>query len=247
MRRYLADLHVHSVLSPCAAPEMLPLAIIADAASKGLDMVAICDHNAAENIEAVQQASAAVGARVRVFAGIEVTTCEECHVLGLFPTVTAAAQLSASVRTTLPTRTNGPKWMGPQLVVDANGRTLRHEEKMLAGASTFGLSRTVALIHELGGLAIAAHVDRPSFSVTSQLGLIAPDTPWDALEVSGTGVANSRMREFETLGFPLITGSDAHSLDELGCSCTYYDMDEPTFEELSKALRRESGRGCFVA
>ena len=47
MRAYRADLHVHTCLSPCGELEMLPRAIVARALELGLDILGICDHNAA--------------------------------------------------------------------------------------------------------------------------------------------------------------------------------------------------------
>ena len=72
-----ADLHVHTALSPCAAEEMTPPAIVARALAEGLEMIAVCDHNSAANAAAVQ---AAAGARLTVLAGMEVTSAE-AHLL----------------------------------------------------------------------------------------------------------------------------------------------------------------------
>ena len=40
MNTYRADLHIHSVLSPCGDLEMSPRNIVAEAAQKGLDIIA---------------------------------------------------------------------------------------------------------------------------------------------------------------------------------------------------------------
>jgi len=58
---YRIDLHIHTVVSPCAEIEMIPPLIVRRAVELGLDLIAITDHNTAENVEAVQQAAAAVG------------------------------------------------------------------------------------------------------------------------------------------------------------------------------------------
>ena len=42
---FKADLHIHTVLSPCGDLEMSPTAIVDRALSRGLDMIAISDHN----------------------------------------------------------------------------------------------------------------------------------------------------------------------------------------------------------
>jgi predicted metal-dependent phosphoesterase TrpH len=86
VKTLLADFHVHTALSPCGDDEMSPPAIVDAALAAGLDMIAVCDHNAAGNTRAVGEAA---GARLAVISGIEITTVEEVHVIGLFPTAAA--------------------------------------------------------------------------------------------------------------------------------------------------------------
>ena len=93
-----ADLHVHTALSPCADDEMTPPAIVAAALAEGLAMIAVCDHNSARNVAAVQEAA---GERLAVLAGMEITTAEECHVVGLFPDASAAQAAGAEVGASL--------------------------------------------------------------------------------------------------------------------------------------------------
>ena len=57
MMRIRADMHIHTVLSPCAEREMRPAAIVARAAEKGLSVIAVCDHNSARNVKAVMEAA----------------------------------------------------------------------------------------------------------------------------------------------------------------------------------------------
>ena len=50
LRAFRCDLHVHTCLSPCAEFDMYPRALIDKCISEKLDMIAICDHNASENL-----------------------------------------------------------------------------------------------------------------------------------------------------------------------------------------------------
>ena len=45
MKQYLADLHIHTCLSPCGSLEMSPSEIVRRSLAKGLDAIAITDHN----------------------------------------------------------------------------------------------------------------------------------------------------------------------------------------------------------
>jgi hypothetical protein len=180
MKEIRADLHIHTGLSPCASDEMTPPAIVQAALDRGLGMIAICDHNSAGNAAAAQDAASG---RLCVLAGIEITSAEEVHVVGLFPDAASAEAAVEAVKATLPESTAASRKFGEQRLMDAAGRVVGRERKMLSGASTLGLSAGVALIKRHGGLAVAAHVDRPRFSVLSQLGLFPTDAGFDAVEV----------------------------------------------------------------
>ena len=255
MRRMRADLHIHTALSPCAAPEMTPAAIVRTAAARGLEMIAVCDHNSADNAAATQQAASHMmadtaaprGRGMTVLAGIEVSTREEVHVLGLFPDARAALEVSQNVRETLPELRDPPRWMGEQRRLDAEGRVLSTETKLLAAASSLSLAKVVALIHAHAGLAIAAHVDRPSFSVVSQLGSVPTDVPWDALEVSAAALSDGRWRTFGNLGLPLVASSDSHCLDEIGSVFCSLVVQAVSFDELRLALTGQQRRRCCLA
>ena len=218
LQQFFADLHVHTALSPCGSDEMTPPAIVAAALQAGLALVAVCDHNSARNAAAVQDAA---GERLAVLAGMEVTSVEEAHVLGLFPTVADAEAAGANVRSLLP---------------DADGRIVGAEGKALGLATTLTVDEVVGLIHRYGGLAIASHIDRRSFGVISQLGFFPAQAGFDAVELS-SHVKPAALPEFEAIGLPMTGASDAHYLADIGCARTVLAAAEPTFGELALALR----------
>jgi hypothetical protein len=258
VNRYVADLHIHTALSPCASPEMTPRAIVEAAVRQGLALIAVCDHNAAGNTAAVQEAACLwgrpagsgpeEGEGLAVIAGIEITTAEEAHVLGWFPDAAAAQAVAAEVLATLPKAVpRKPHDFGGQWLLAADGEVRGREPRLLAAASRFSLSESVRLIHRHGGLAVAAHVDRPSFSVTSQLGFIPKDAGFEALELSAAGRFGPRAAPFLGLGLPLVTGSDAHSLEEIGASRTVLTLEAATFGEVVKAVMGFGGREVRLA
>jgi DNA polymerase III alpha subunit len=77
MKMYRAELHVHTVLSPCAGVEMIPPLIVREALQFGLNIIAITDHNATANIAAAMQAARGTG--LVVLPGMELQTREEVH------------------------------------------------------------------------------------------------------------------------------------------------------------------------
>jgi 3',5'-nucleoside bisphosphate phosphatase len=253
-----ADLHIHTVLSSCASREMTPPAIVREAARRGLAVIAVCDHNAAGNVAAVAAAAARIQDGPVVIAGIEITTAEEAHVLGWFRTADDACAVAEEIASALPLwRPLAPRTTSAgasvalrqpeQQIMDAAGNETGIETRMLAAASALSLSQVVELIHRRGGLAVAAHVDRRSFSVPGQLGFIPADVPFDGLEISAAGAARGRASDFSAYGLPLVSSSDCHFLEDMCSGFTLLDVAEASFDEIGKALGMVEGRGCRIA
>jgi hypothetical protein len=247
MKYFTADLHIHTRLSPCGSEDMTPIAIAAAATRAGLEIIAICDHNSSGNAAAVIEAAA--GHPVLVIPGMELETRERIHVVGLFPDAAAAGRVSEAVWSTLPYADEEyGRRIGVQILLAADDTMLGTEGKALAAPSGFDLRAAVELIKSHGGLAIAAHVERPSFSVYSQLGDVPRDIPFDALEVSPVNNRPIGLREkFARYGWPLVASSDSHYLFELGRATSQFLMESPTFEEIGLALRGVNGRSVTYA
>ena len=241
-----ADLHLHTALSPCAADEMTPDAIVATALDRGLDMIAVCDHNSARNVSAVQEAA---GARLAVIAGIEITTAEEVHVVGLLPSATAASLVSDRIGATLPEAgSDYNRYFGEQYVLASDGTVVAGEDKALATATGLRLENAVALIQQHGGVAVAAHIDRPHFGVLGQLGFFPYDAGFDAVELSRHVVPGSgEARGYREHRLPIVFSSDAHFLEDVGAASTRLELQAPSFAELRLALKGSDGRTVLDA
>jgi predicted metal-dependent phosphoesterase TrpH len=233
MRKVRADLHVHTCLSPCADDEMEAVAIVEQAKKVGLDMIGICDHNSGENVGAMRKAGIREG--LAVIPGIEVTSREEVHILGLFKTEQDLKCLQDIIYENLPGESDEEAF-GPQLVVDEYGNVVGKNSKLLIGATTLTLEQIVDAIHRLAGLAIASHIDRQRFSLVGQLGFIPKDLKLDAIEISRP---SSIEQEYD---YPVITSSDAHFLQDIGRNSTCFMIEEISLGEIGQALRNEMGR-----
>lgn len=233
MRKVRADLHLHTCLSPCADNQMQATAIVEQARKMGLDMIGICDHNSAENVAAVVKAGEREG--LAVIGGIEVTSTEEVHILGLFETEENLMNLQETVYENLPGE-NSEEAFGPQVVIDEWNNVLGTNPRLLIGATNLTVEQVVDAIHKWAGLAIASHVDRERFSLVGQLGFIPEGLRLDAVELSA---AASGVCDY---GYPVVTSSDAHFLEDIGRSPTCFMTEGASFGEIKKALRRELGR-----
>jgi len=212
---------------------MVPTAIIQKAKQMGLDVIGICDHNSAENVSAVVQAGRRQN--LPIIPGMEITSREEVHILGLFQDQDQLQCIQDLVYENLPGE-NDEDAFGPQTVVDQYDNVLGSTAKLLIGATSFTLEQTVNAIHDCGGLAIASHIDRQRFGLVGQLGFIPDGLPLDAVEVS----PRSSITTWDH--FPVVRFSDAHSLNDIGRSFTCFLLEEATLDEIAKALRDNDGR-----
>lgn len=245
MRWLAMDLHVHTVLSACAEIEMIPPHIVEVALTLGLAAIAITDHNSAENVEATKQAAA--GTELVVFAGMEVQTREEAHLLAVFDQVEQAQALQAAIYERLPSDHNRPEYFGEQLVVDACGNFVAMNSRLLQVSASLSLEEATGLIKGLGGLCLAAHVDRPTYSIIANLGFIPPSLPLDGVEVSRNGsVEELAAICTDRTDLGMVAFGDAHRLAEM-TGRTRFFVQAATVSEVGLALRRCQGRTFWVA
>ncbi len=241
MRGFRADLHVHSCLSPCAELEMSPRAIVDASLRRGLDLIALCDHNSAENAGAVLRAGAAAG--LNVLPGLEINSVEEIHVLAVFDTEEQALAMQELVYGVL-SGSNRPEIFGDQVVANEFDEVEGFNDRLLIGAAGMSVGEVARQIHRLGGLSIASHVDRPSYSLLGQLGYVPEELDLDALELSPRTDPEAFQRDFPDIGLrglPLVASSDAHTLRDLGIAWTYFEIEAAEVGELRRAFRGAGG------
>ncbi len=241
LRRLRADLHIHTCLSPCGELTMSPRAVVDRARAAGLDLIAVTDHNTTENAGAVIEAAAGTG--LAVLPGIEMTTAEEVHILGLFDAGAGLGPFQEEVYRNLPDLSSKMKFVGDQVIVDAADYVTGFCPRCLFGATLFSVQEAVDLIRGHGGLAIACHVDRESFSIISQLGFIPPGLALEAVEVSPRMTAEEAQAASGSFApLPVVRFSDAHRPEEIGTAATDFLVEGPGLGEIRLALAGREGR-----
>jgi len=231
---------VHTVLSACAEVEMIPPFVVARARELGLGMIAITDHNTAENVEAVMQA--AEGKDLVVLPGMEVQSREEVHLLCLFDDLETVLDWQDDVYAHLPPLRNREEVFGAQFVVDATGEFVRYNERLLLTSTSMSVEEIAEGVIARHGICIPAHVDRPSFSLLAALGFVPEGLDFPALELSRQGDVDDICRRFPSvMGHTFISSGDAHRLEEMR-DRTIVTIASPTIQEIEMALRGQQGR-----
>lgn len=208
---------------------MSPRSIARRACSAGLDGIALCDHNSARNTPALREACAAEG--IACLFGLEIATAEELHALALFDTTAAALAMTEQVYA-LPPRLNIPRLFGEQPVVNVDDQVVDTEWRLLSAPTRLAVRDVAAAVHALGGLFLASHVDRAEFSVSSQLGVLAGDEGFEAMEL--TRHAERALWRQRYPGLPVVCSSDAHELQDIGTA-----WNEANLPDFSVASLRE--------
>ncbi|SCJ53098.1 PHP domain [uncultured Flavonifractor sp.] len=201
----------------------------------GIEAAALTDHNTVGNCAAFCEAAKRYG--ILALPGMELTTAEEVHVVCVFGNLDAAQAFEAEVFRRLPPLENDPRVFGPQVKMDSEDTVLGEERRMLATATGIGIYEVPGLVASLGGACWPAHIDRPSFSLISNLGLWDPDLGFSFAEVSRSCPPDFLDRP-DLKGLPVITASDAHYLDQVIDACQKVSLPEKNFSSLLAWLKR---------
>lgn len=225
------DFHIHSALSPCGDNDMTPNNLINMSIIKGLDAVALTDHNACENVRA---AAAVAGDKIIFIPGMEVETSEEVHIVTLFPTADAAEEMQRILVDSSPYIPNRPEIFGNQYIMDENDEICGEIDRMLVTASGLDIYTVVAAAKDLGGIAYPAHIDRESYSVLSNLGFIPPDLDISAVEI--TEKSRTALEGEYSNRYNIITSSDAHYLWDISECNHYIEVSDASVRGILNAL-----------
>ncbi|MFN3699854.1 MAG: PHP domain-containing protein [Dictyoglomus sp.] len=232
MRWVGIDLHIHTVLSPCGDWNMSPKKIIEKAQKVGLEVIGITDHHIVENFPAVSFWGKK--AEVVVLPGMEIQTKEEVHVLAIFRDYERAVIFQEIIWRYLPEEKNNEELLGIQVVVNEKEEVERIEDKLLLTSINLSLKEVIRLIKELDGIVILAHIDKPAFSVISNLGFIPENLEFDFIELS----RNINLKKFfsnnprllSKRNKNIIISSDAHYIDDIKEPMTFLKIESKTIE-----------------
>ena len=174
---------------------------------------------------------------------MEITSAEEAHILALFDDNDSIKKLQEIIYGSLLPGENDEKRFGEQVVVNEKDEVLAFNTRILIAATDLPAQSITAAIHDLGGIAVASHIDKTVFSIVSQLGFIANDMGFDALEMSPNISRDLAEEQFKIYNsFTWISSSDAHHPSDIGKRTSNFHMNSPTLSEMKLAMQKIDGR-----
>lgn len=223
LKKYYYDFHLHSCLSPCGDNDMTPNNIVNMAKLKGLDMIALTDHNSAGNCPAAM----AAGKRenLLVIPGMELCTSEDVHIVCLFRSLDGALSFEKEVRQTLPKIKNRPDIFGEQLILDEYDNVVSKEENLLITGSGISANEVLSRVRAFGGTAFPAHADKTSNGIIAVLGTVPPEAEFCTAELSYLCNKETFIKENPSLQNKLILrNSDAHYLWDISERLSFLEI-----------------------
>ncbi|MCF8019585.1 MAG: PHP domain-containing protein [Vallitaleaceae bacterium] len=227
------DLHIHTALSPCGHEDMTPNNIVNMSKLSNLDVIAITDHNSCENVEAVMRVASK--SDLIVIPGIEIESREEVHLVCLFPTLDQVQKVQDIVYSHLPNLPNNRKIFGEQILFNDEDDRIGSINRLLSFACDLSLDQVVQLCIEHDGICIPAHIDRPSYSIISNLGMIPANIDFPTLEISRHNAIEPFISQYPN--YQVIQNSDAHDLGYIGSCNKTLDVPEKTLEAILRKLK----------
>ena len=190
---------------------MTPNNIAGMAAIKGLNVLALTDHNTAKNCPAFFEACRRQG--IIPIAGIELSTEEDIHLVCLFEELDDAMKFDAVLEEHLLPIDNRPEIFGEQLILNADDEPIGEVKKLLISPTDLPIDEAIKLARSYGAHVHPAHIDRESNGIIAILGDIPSEYGFKIFEMRDRSNAERIMGTVEELNEKnILVCSDAHQL-----------------------------------
>lgn len=238
MNKLFYDLHIHTCLSPCGDDEMIPENILGMAYTKGLNVIAITDHNSLKNCTPVIKHCSEYG--ILAIPGVELNTAEEIHVILLFRTIEEAMIFDKFLEGRLIKVKNREDIFGKQEIVDSKGELLGTEENLLINTTDISFDEIKKISEKFNALVIPAHIDKDANSVLSILGQMPEEIGINIVEIKDRSKLEFLLKKYPYLKkCNIVYNSDAHYLNEICEPINYIEVTEPSINSIFSTLSRK--------
>ncbi len=236
MSKYFYDLHIHSCLSPCADDDMTPGNIAGMATLKGLNILALTDHNSCKNCPAFFKACKDYG--IIPIAGMELSTAEDIHIVCLFEELDAAMAFDKIIESHLMPIKNKPEIFGNQLIINECDEITGCEEKLLISSTDLPIEDAIRLAREYGAHVHPAHIDRESNGIIAILGDVPKEYEFEFVELNDSNNLTDLSNRFSSVNKDkVLICSDAHHLWDINEAENLLEIED---EPYSSALVRKN-------
>jgi hypothetical protein len=137
-----------------------------------------------------------------------------------------AMKFAEIVYNSLPDIKNNEEVFGRQLIFNAADEIIGKEDKLLLSSTVLSVNDVFVLVRGLGGICIPAHVDRPGFSIITNLGFIPPNLKVKTIEITKRCTPEAVFNKFTFLNkYNYIVSSDAHYLQDINEREFFIELD----------------------
>lgn len=204
---------------------MTPGNIAGMAMIKGLNIVALTDHNSCKNCPAFFTACENFG--IIPIAGMELTTAEDIHMVCLFYTLKQAMAFDREIENHRVKIKNKPEIFGNQKILDEDDNPVAEEEYLLISATDLDVSAAISTVSDFGGIIYPAHIDRPSNGMVQTLGSVPVEYGFSCVEFHDPASQKEYIKKYSLEQMKLVCSSDVHYLGDISepVNCFQFDDD----------------------
>ena len=97
------------------------------------------------------------------------------------------------------------------------------------------------IVGEYGGICYPAHIDRNSYSVISNLGMITPEMNFNAVEMTEKANQNEYKEKYPIIkNMPVFVSSDAHYLENMNEAKHTINVPENSAKAIVEHMKKRS-------
>ena len=222
------DLHIHSALSPCSDDLMTINNIFNMAYIKGLQLIAITDHNSLKQqyyLEKIIEHDILKG-KIDYVHGVELQSSEEIHLLAYFKKGSNLNVIQEWIDKHLIKVKNQSDYYGNQYTFNEFDEVIGIEDNLLISSLDLNVYQIVKKVHEFNGVVILAHVMAKRYGIYEVYHGIPDDLNYDGIEVESIKQLNELKQLCKHLKDDYVFfNSDAHNLESISEPINQIDRD----------------------
>ena len=222
------DLHIHSALSTCSDDLMTINNIFNMAYIKGLQLIAITDHNSLKQqyyLEKIIEHDILKG-KIDYVHGVELQSSEEIHLLAYFKKGSNLNVIQEWIDKHLIKVKNQSDYYGNQYIFNEFDEVIGIEDNLLISSLDLNVYQIVKKVHEFNGVVILAHVMAKRYGIYEVYHGIPDDLNYDGIEVESIKQLNELKQLCKHLKDDYVFfNSDAHNLESISEPINQIDRD----------------------